>query len=181
MSATKDRLELALNEELVRRLLIKFFAERGFKENFDRSVYPPVLQDLTEAVSQLSGKIELEPYALEIDPQTGYARIGWNLFLLGNQRMYLGETDHSDLSELAKQIDEGQFVIQESDQVARQTRTAREIVTWISRALGRSMSGIIRTTDDTATSEPNAMLAGQNSQSMWERPKAIRPEGTAQF
>jgi hypothetical protein len=179
MSAIRDRLELALNGELARRLLIKYFAERGFKENFDRAVYPPILQDLVEAIPQLEGKVEVEPHAVEVDPKGGHARLGWNLFVLGNQRMFLGETDHTDLSELARAIDSGQPIVEQTE-AARQTRSAREIITWVTRTLARSMAGIIR---DVGTEMPIARppMAGSNSQSMFERPKTIRPEGTSQF
>ena len=181
MSLT-DKLEFVFNGALVRRLLVKYFHDKGFGENFDKKVYPPVLQDIVESVPELTGKIELEPFAVEIDPTSGFARLGWNLFALGNQRMYLGETEHSDLEELAKALDSNTPIIVENDgeEVSRQTRTARDIVTWLTNTLGHSEAGLVRMVDTEVVSQPNAMGNAQAT-NFFEKPKAIRPEGSSQF
>lgn len=175
-----DDIEYALSSELTRRMLVKYFAEKGYEENFDLRVYPPALQDIQESIPELSGKIELVPHAIEIDPTTGFARLGWNLFVLGNQRMYLGETEHTDLKDLAKQMD-GKYVVTENQGPARQMRTARDIVNWATRVLGNTKAGIIRLIDQEphqASDKP--IIAGTQSGGFYERPKTIRPEMTSQ-
>jgi len=170
-----DNLEYVFNAELTRRLLIRYFTERGFKENFDKKVYPPLLQDIAESIPELGGKLELEPFSVEMDPTSGFARMGWNLFVLGNQRMYLGETEHAELAELAKQLDSDVPIVTEGEQPFRQARTARDIVNWITRVLGTRDAGLIRY-EQTDQQEMQSMGATSSS-SMFERPKAIRPEG----
>ncbi len=174
-----DNLEYTFNGEFARRLLIKFFCSKGFHENFDKRVYPPLMQDILEAAPEFIGKMELIPSAVEIDPGSGFARLGWNLFLLGNQRMYLGETEHTELSELAQSLDSNSFVVTESeiDNVFRQGRSARDITNWVTRVLGRSEGGLLRSLERT---EPSSLGNAQGTD-FFERPKAIRPEGGSQF
>ena len=125
-------------------------------------------------------KIEIEPYAKEIDPTTGYTKLGWNLFVLGNQRIYLGETEHADLASVTETSEDGRILIHESfKQPFRMGRTARNIVNFVTRVLSNSESGLIKRVD---TLQPANLNPGGNnaSSSMFERPKAIRPEGGSQ-
>ena len=170
-----DKLEYVFNSELTRRLLIKYFSERGFTENFDKKVYPPLLQDIAESIPELGGKLELEPFSVEMDPTTGFARMGWNLFILGNQRMYLGETEHAELAQLAEQLDADVPIVTEGEQPFRQARTARDIVNWITRVLGTRDAGLIRST--ITPEQQMSSMGSTSSSSFFERPKAIRPEG----
>ena len=170
-----DKLEYVFNTELTRRLLVKYFSERGFAENFDKKVYPPLLQDIAESIPELGGKLQLEPFSVEMDPTNGFARMGWNLFVLGNQRMYLGETEHAELAELAQQLDADVPIVTEGEQPFRQARTARDIVNWIARVLGTRDAGLIRY--EQSPSEEMGSMGATSSSSMFERPKAIRPEG----
>jgi hypothetical protein len=81
-------------------MLIKYFHDKGLKESMDNKVYPPNLLDLPLRIPQLSSKIEIYPYVGDIDPLSGQVVLGWNLFVLGNQRMFLGESVHTNLSEI---------------------------------------------------------------------------------
>ena len=175
--ALEDKLESVFNKELISRLLVKYFHDKGFTENFDNRVYPPIMQDLPELIPELSGKVELEAFAEEIDPTSGFAKLGWNLFALGNQRMYLGQTEHSDLQELAQQLESSTPIMSEDggQEGSRRTRSARDIVTWLSGVLSRSESGIIRTVGE-RTTQPSAMGSAQAT-NFFEKPRAIRPEG----
>ena len=85
-----DRLRHTLNSDVVQRLLIKYFLSRGY-ENFDRLIYPPFVQDLPFMVPELADKVEVIPHAQNIDPMSDSAVLGWNLFVLGSNRCYLGE------------------------------------------------------------------------------------------
>jgi hypothetical protein len=91
---------MALNREYMRRLIIQYFVKKGFVESFNVRIHPPLLQDLPILIPQLMGKVEIIPYVEDIEPNTGIVRLGWNLFLLGNKRMYLGESTHTNLIEI---------------------------------------------------------------------------------
>ena len=169
-----DRIEVAFNSELTKRLLIRYFSDRGFADNFDKRVYPPLLQDLVEMVPELAGKIELVPSVVEIDPTTGFARLAWNLFVLGNQRMFLGETEHAELPELARQLEQqGDKTITTGDaDASRKTRSARDIVSWVVRMLGRSEAGLIRTSPDTVPAQtgPSGLMGGTQAGQFFRKP-----------
>ncbi len=175
MSTLDDNLELAFNAELSRRLLIKYFFEKGFSENFDRKVYPLLLQDIAEVIPEFTGKVEVTPHAIDIDPQTGFAKLGWNMFVLGHHRMYLGETEHVNVQDLAQQLESGTSINESGDAVSRQEQTPRKITAFITRVLRNNQGGLLRGLPMDGSPMP-AMAAGQG-QNMYERPKAIRPEG----
>ncbi|MEM3000650.1 MAG: hypothetical protein QXU32_00495 [Nitrososphaerales archaeon] len=98
-----DRLRRVLNKEYVRRLLIRYFAEKGF-DNFERPVYAPILQDITVRIPELTNKLEVVPYVKEINPATGQVTVGWNLFVLGTNRMSLGESSHLNINDFKNAI-----------------------------------------------------------------------------
>lgn len=141
----RDHLRRELNAESVRRLLIKYFVERGYT-NFDRPANPTMIQDLTLTIPYLETKLDIEPHALEIDPTTGKAILGWNLFVLGNQRLFLGETMHANLSELARQIKNNQIIIEDLS-ACRRCTTPRRIINFIERTLSKSLGGYVDLTD----------------------------------
>lgn len=134
-------------------MLIRYFVDKGFNESFDRVMYPGLVQDLGLACPVLATKIEVVPHCVEIDPIGQRAVLGWNLFVLGSQRMYLGETHHRDLSELARQIQQGQIAPTQGGAivptegvphgVARRQVTPRQVITFLTRVLGRHESGYV--------------------------------------
>ena len=142
-SVQLDNIKHLANIEVVRRMLIKYFMDKGYTESFDRQLHPTLLQDLPAVLPILSNKIEVVPFAEEIDSSMGKARIGWNLFVLGNQRMYLGETSHNDLKGLARQIHSGLILPSEFGSSARRQTTPKRIITFITRVLGDSKSGYV--------------------------------------
>lgn len=155
-SQTIDHIKHVANTEAVRRMLIQYFVDKGFTESFDRQVYPALVQDLTQIIPQLSTKVEIVPFAEEIDSYQGKATLGWNLFVLGTQRMYLGQTYHNDLRRLASQIMSGNIMIPEDDvSNARCQATPRRIITFITRVLGTHEAGYI---DLSITSTPGRKL-----------------------
>lgn len=139
-----EQLKHLSNTEVVRRLLIQYFVEKGFAESFDRHLYPAIIQDLTMVIPQMATKVEIVPFAEEVDTYQGKAVLGWNLFVLGNQRMYLGQTFHNDLRGLAAQLQTGFIMIPESGASnARKQSTPRRIVTFITRILESHESGYV--------------------------------------
>ncbi len=138
-----DRIKHTANTEVVRRLLVKYFIDKGFTESFDKQVYPSIIQDLPYVIPILTNKVEITPFAEEVDPGVGKARLGWNLFVLGNQRMYLGETMHNDLRDLARQIHTGLIIPNGGSYSARKQTTPRRIVSFITRVLENHDAGYV--------------------------------------
>jgi len=137
-----DKIKHVSNTEVIRRLLIKYFIDKGFAESFDRQLHPSLIQDLPAVIPMLMNKLEVVPYAEEVDTSIGKAKIGWNLFVLGNQRMYLGETHHNNLKDLARQIHTG-LIMPEGASSARKQTTPRRIVSFITRVLGNHTAGFV--------------------------------------
>lgn len=100
-------IQQALTIEYLRRLLVKYFVEKGFKDDFNAPMYPAAARDIAEKIPQLQGLVEVVPHAAKVDPAIGKAVIGWNLFVLGNQRAYLGETIHNDMQALGQFLTNG--------------------------------------------------------------------------
>lgn len=140
-----DKIKHISNNEVVKRMLIKYFIDKGFEDSFDKQVFPPSLQDLTATIPLLASKVEVQPFAKEIDTGLNKAVLGWNLFVLGNQRMYLGETHHTGLSDLARQIRSGSISRSEMGGTitARKTTTPRKIILFISKVLSNNEAGYV--------------------------------------
>lgn len=141
-----DRIKHISNTEVVRRLLVKYFYDKGFSNSLDRQMYPATIQDLPVVIPALSSKIEIVPYAKDIDSSQGKAVLAWNLFVLGSSRMFLGETYHNSLHDLARQIRSGNIQVPEginSYSTARKQSTPRRIIHFITRVLGDHESGYI--------------------------------------
>jgi hypothetical protein len=138
---TTKKIKHALNTDVIRRLLIFYFTEKGYGNSFDRFIYPPHLIDLPTLISPLHNKIEITPSIEEIDPIDGKATIRWNMFILGSHRMDLGTTSHNDLALLAKQIKSG-FTMGPEDIATSISRvTPKRTIAFICRVLSNSESG----------------------------------------
>jgi hypothetical protein len=140
-----ERIRHAANTDVIRLLLTKYFVKKGFLNEdggLDRRVNPVMMQDLPLSVPVLAGKLEIEPHAVEIDPTTGCGVIGWNLFVLGTHRMYLGETYHHNLPELARQIKAG-TIRPDIHGSSRRESTPKHVITFITRTLGQSEGGYV--------------------------------------
>lgn len=139
-----DKIKHIVNTEVVRRMLIQYFQLKGFGESFERLMYPSIIQDLPLAIPMLGSKIEVVPFASEIDPALGKAVIGWNMFVLGNHRMYLGETYHNNLLDLARQIKSGMIKPPEGTySTARRQTTPKRVVSFITRILENCKAGYV--------------------------------------
>jgi hypothetical protein len=131
-----------LNSEYARGLLTQYFLGKGFEESFTMRVYPPSMQDLVECIQELDGKCEVVPTSEEIDPRDGYAKIRWDLYVLGNNRLFLGFSEHTDLSSLARQL--GQGAVVSEDRQSSYEVTPMKVITFVCRILESSRQGILR-------------------------------------
>lgn len=138
-----DRVKHLANTEAIRRLLIRYFIDKGFEKSFDRQLYPAALQDLTAAIPVLASKIEIVPQVLELDIGLNRAVLGWNLFVLGNRRMYLGDTFHNNLQDLARMIRQGAIAPPGDGPVARRQTTPKKVVMFISKVLSSCEAGYV--------------------------------------
>jgi len=129
------RLGRILSTEFCRRLLIRYFSLKGF-ENFDAKVFPPLVQDLPQLVPELAARVEVEPFVLDVDPGSGLHRLGWNLFVLGNRRLYLGESSHFSMAELASGSSGPQELLARSS-----WSSPRRVVKFVTSVLGNSQAG----------------------------------------
>lgn len=137
-----NRLKKAANAEVIQRTLVKYFSDRGFSDKMNRQISPLQLQDIAESNIGLIDKVELIPHTANIDPSTGKITLGWNLFVLGNQRMYLGETMHENVIELAGYIKEGMIPNADTINTIRCT-TPNRIIRFITKTLGNSKAGYV--------------------------------------
>jgi len=139
-----DRIKHFANTNVINSLLVKYFKDKGFTESFDNQLYPAVLQDLSITIPSLYNKIEVVPSASDVDLSTDRAVLSWNLFALGNHRMYLGDTYHNGLHDLARQIRGGMVTIPEGNHgSARRQTTPRRVVSFIGRVLGDHDDGYV--------------------------------------
>lgn len=160
-----ERLRVVLNRELIKRSLIRYFAEKAF-ENFDRSVYAPMLQDLPVRVPELADKLEIVPYVRETSPTTGQVTMGWNLFVLGTNRMSLGESSHMNMNEFQNAINGPMVSSTSSGQ-----KTPAEIIDFVISTLGTSKHGMIR---------PVSTVSMPSARSIVNRP-SIGPGATSTY
>ncbi len=139
-----DQIKHIANAEAIKRHLIKYFVDKGF-ESFNKQIFPPILQDITLKIPILASKIEVIPNVEQIDVTIDKATLTWNLFVLGNQRMYLGQTFHNGLANLARQIRSGYIGSDQAgpDITSRHTTTPKKIIFFISRVLNSNEAGYV--------------------------------------
>lgn len=175
---TVDRINNILNETQIRRSLVKYFMDRGFVENFDMPVFPPSLQDLTATIPEIANRVEIVPHAIELDPQTGYGRIGWNMFVDGNQRLFLGETEYANMHDFAKQLEEGKGfnIIPSTSMESYHETTPRRITSFLTRIL--TGKGHVRHVipDHAPIGSPGAKGSTLSGTDMFNQNRAARPE-----
>jgi hypothetical protein len=168
-SQTVDDIKSALNSDVVRKLLINYFIAKGYEtpSSFDKQICPCVVQDLPVLIPMLQEKIEIIPNISELNNITSRAELEWNLFVLGWHRMFLGNTFHNDLKELATQIRNGVIMSNES----RRQSTPRRIVHFIMRSLSDKQSGYVNLALPSNT--PPAMGTPSNGNVFFRKPRLI--------
>lgn len=147
--ALVERLRHTLNSEYIRRNLIKYFVEKGFAETFRRTVYPPILQDITIRLPELASKIEVSPYVKEVHPATGQTTLGWHLYVLGTQRMELGDTTHANMAELMR-ASYGPT----PQSISTNMQTPQEIIDFIVKVLKNDKMGMVKSAPQSPLPEP---------------------------
>lgn len=99
----KHDLSKILRKELLRRNLNKYFQEKGY-DNFQVCPYPPTLMDLPDRIPVLAGIVEVS-YAIDnINMVNNMVQVLWNVFVLGNKRIFMGKTPHENFSGIENSI-----------------------------------------------------------------------------
>jgi len=132
----QNRIVSLMHAELASRLLIQYFVGKEM-EDFGLPLNPMMISDLAKAIPELSRKVEVIPYVYKLDPLTGSAELGWNLFVLGSSRMYLGKTKHKRLGELVSQsaaVDPGEAAVELAT-------TPKDVIKFICNTLKKSEDG----------------------------------------
>jgi len=129
-SATKSSLVKTLQKEFVRRNLICYFEGKGY-DNFLVKPYPPSLMDIVERIEVLSGIVEVKHHLEDINMQNNIIKVGWNLFVLGNQRAFLGYTNHKSVSDI-------ESAVGESKSDPNGSKTIKELIEWVVEVIGSS-------------------------------------------
>jgi hypothetical protein len=65
-------------------------------------IYPPLLQDIPDSIPEIANKVEIIPFMEELDPTSGFVKVGWNMFVMGTNRKFLGYTVHESLNDLQR-------------------------------------------------------------------------------
>jgi hypothetical protein len=164
-----NKIQLALNRELIRRLMIQYFSTKGFSESFDKRIHPASLVDLPSRIPRLSEKLEVTAFVKDIDPQTGTVKLGWNLFVLGTRRMYLGESTHTNLAEITSQM----ATSTESRGAQPSYATPKRIVEFVTKILGDSESGDITATRTRATARSVFPVSTGDTSGYFRKPTPV--------
>lgn len=96
-NAAKNSILKIMQKEFARRCLIKYFSEKGY-DNFLVNPYPPTILDLED--DRFADMIEVKYYLEDINMKDNMIKLGWNIFVLGNKRIFLGYTTHQRLNEV---------------------------------------------------------------------------------
>lgn len=140
MADFNDQLRRTLNLEVVRRLLVRYFLVDKGIDSIDSLIYPPIIASLPFDIPELSAYVEVIPHTDRVDPIHDTAELGWNLFVLGNHRQFLGKTYHVGLVNLASQIYNNCI---DNNGIATNQTTPRRIIHFIMKTLGSHSGGYV--------------------------------------
>lgn len=128
-STTKSSLLKTLQKEFIRRSLIQYFESKGY-DNFLNKPYPPSMLDMVQN-PMFDGVVEIQYFLEDINMQNNTIKVGWNMFVLGNNRAFLGYTTHKDVSEIEN-------CIGESRANPDGPITIKGLVEWMVESIGKS-------------------------------------------
>lgn len=103
MSNISNSLLKIMQKEYIRRNLIKYFSEKGY-DNFLVKPYPPSVADIGGNLDSLNGFIEVQNFLEDVNIYNNSVKVGWNIFVLGNKRIFLGYTIHEKISDIEREV-----------------------------------------------------------------------------
>lgn len=140
----------AVAREAARRALKVYFEGKGFS-NPDALVMPNQIADISAGVPEFGDRLEVIGYNEQYDPFTSVMKAGWNLFVNGSNRMFLGRTVHNRVPDLT-----GATIPEHAD-LAEPEHTVKDICSFIVKVLSRTDGGFDRLPPNTRVSTPNPM------------------------
>lgn len=117
-----------LTKELLRNKLEAYFQEKEM--GYEEKMYPPMLQDIMLRIPAITKYIDVSPFVEDVDPVNGTVSMGWNLYVLGTKRMYLGSSTHKSVQEFQNPAMWGK-----ENQFAKKIVTPEKIIKFISEEL----------------------------------------------
>ena len=97
----KSNLKKAITNDVLKKDLVDYFIKKVGKDGLSASHSPVLWQDILDCLPHLFGYIELIPHNEYLDVSKDEINVGWNLFVLGIHRMYIGSTKHKGLRQTA--------------------------------------------------------------------------------
>lgn len=137
-------------KEAARRALKVYFEGKGFS-NPDALVMPSQIADISVGVPEFGDRLEVNGYNDHYDPFTSVLKAGWNLYVNGTNRMFLGRTVHNRVPDITS------GTIPEHADLAEPEHTVKEICSFIMKTLSRTEGGFDRLPPNTRVAMPNPM------------------------
>ena len=126
MNATlANKIRRILTGHATRTSLEQFFETAGVE--MDEPLYPPLIREMMSRVPIVSTRVEIKPHVVELDPTTNAVRVGWNLFVMGNNRLYLGTSVHESMEDLNRQA----IINGEKSDTSERFTTPKQIINFI--------------------------------------------------
>jgi len=129
-NTTKLNLTKTLQKEFLRRNLIYYFSSKGY-DNFLVKPYPPSLSDIPQVLPFLSNIAEINHYLEDINIENNIIKIGWNVFILGNKRAFLGFTSHKSMNDIENSVND-------IKSYPNGKLTIKELIEWIVETVGNT-------------------------------------------
>jgi len=168
--ALVDKLKRKLSTIYGRKRLLEYFKHKGF-EDLETYVYPPSLNDLPLLIPEMRNKIEVAPFSEKIDPTTGMVQIGWNLFVLGVNRQFLGFSFHKNAQDLQRS-----FGVNSSEMPQEAKKKVSDIIDFIIETLEKNQDGVLDPSQAQQTPDLFKNVDGYSQNDMAPQPL---PSGTA--
>lgn len=172
-----NRIKRALQKAYLKKMLEDYFLNKGY-DSLDKPLYPAVCLDMPIRIKQLFNRVEIIPFVVESDPMTGVVRLGWNLFVMGINRIYLGSTSHTSMADLRNSIQGASSRNMPCEKVT----TPQRVADFVIKILDNSKAGFVELPPNFTL--PPALLSDPlttNSQTVNGRMGRAGPSRSGQF
>lgn len=170
------KIKRKLQRELVKRELNQYFDKKGYdNDKMNSPLYPAIMADIQISVPHLFNRCEVVPYSENVDVSTGVYKIGWNLFVLGTNRLSLGYTSHSSVSDMYRAT-RGEY---NQKLPADMFTTPDRVINFILNVLDNSKSGYLEL--PTGFNIPMAAVAARTLFGNGARTPRIGPAASGAF
>lgn len=134
--------------------------------NLEDPIDPISVATAIGVIPQLIDKVEISPTVHFFDPRTNKCTIRWNLFVLGTNRMYLGDTSHNNIADAVAAIRSGTTVDNDNN-IKNMTVSPLKIAKFVSQILLKHEDGYIKWDDGMSPTYPVPPLGTNSINSMF--------------